>query len=87
MHISCSKDVWIFLLDIKERCCDFKRINSANRTTEHFSILQIHINDPYLKSPHVSGVPCGFQTVLIALQEKLQEKSVGNKQQPSCKPN
>lgn len=29
---------------------------------------------PYLKSPHISGVSCRLQTILVALQEKLQEE-------------
>lgn len=29
---------------------------------------------PYLKSPHISGVSCCLQTILVALQEKLQEE-------------
>jgi len=30
----------------------------------------------YLKPSHVSGISSVFQTVLIAFQEKLQEKSI-----------
>lgn len=30
----------------------------------------------YLKPPHVSRVSCIFQTVLVALEEKLEEESV-----------
>lgn len=30
----------------------------------------------YLEPPHVSWVSCIFQTVLVALEEKLQKESV-----------
>lgn len=33
-----------------------------------------NIISPYLKSPHISGVSCRLQTILVALQEKLQEE-------------
>ena len=33
--------------------------------------------DSYLESTHIPGVACILQTVLIAFQEELQEKPVG----------
>ncbi len=38
----------------------------------HF--LSVHVHS-HLKSPHVSGIPCIFQTVLITLEKEFQEKS------------
>ena len=36
------------------------------------------ISNSYLKSSHVSRIPCVLQTVLVAFEKKFQEESVKN---------